>query len=624
MLLEFKKGLREAKWLWIVLAGSMLWGTGIRMFFKSVGKNKVIIKKINGEELDLKMLQSHMMREEIMRNQLRSWGMKIGPATEAEVMSNCEQELILNWLAKDSGVIVGDKMVVQAIRKQLGDYVFSEDGSVNEAVYKALIKRQGQNNIADFEEDVRMEQSRKILQELLKTLTPIQENVVVNQEERDFEYLILNNKKFFSQAKEEASEEQLKQYYLDNKTKYKDAGFVSLKLFEVHKKLVEENMEASAQEIEDFYEKNREKKYKNPKTYSIDFWLFSIDAKDNNQISKIEDFVSTIDAKQAEDFEGCKKLAKKQGLDLGIIRNTKIVLGKENYDKETDAQILSLSDKDVHSFSKASVIGNKIKMSRLVAKEGPSAKALAEVRAEIEETIVKRKAGYAVSKLTDTLLRRIRSAEKVDLEILEDLDDSNAVAFKKKKTGDVIIDTASGIAELMKKADELEKGKSGKISDNEREVIYFIDKVEKSRELEFDDVKEQVLRDFSATQAQKNLSSEIKIIKQSLFEDLSWPKDYQKDVKNISNKTEEQVSEVLDISKEQVKKAFGLSDEKQVLEQQLENGVLLIKLSKMPAVENKIVTDDERDFVDYLLVLLLENAKIEEVMDLSAGMGRSS
>ncbi len=641
MIIEIKGLFREARWFWVMIAATMLTGTGVRMFLRGTkGSRGETIALVDGEELSSDSFRKKLRKEEAMREQLRQWGIQMGPVSNKDVFKNCVKDLLLNGITSSIGLRISDAELSKHIKKSLPKALFDEQGKLDVNMYEKNIKYSQGCSVMDFEEDHRMSLEREMVSDLLTDAVSFgksEKHENKDQDgERNIEVLRISLEKIKNELNEQGlNEDQVLAYYEKNKKNYQTKGSALLKVVRIDKVMVKDGIVVSEKEIADQYERVKYKKYATEKTYTTDFWVFEKNAledgadkdEDNEdnivdslkEKEKIKKFVEQcLVEKLEDDFKACEQKALENNHKLQIIRNHNISLGSGNFSRPIEKAIRELSTEG--SISDCVEVGDQIYIVRLVKKEGSKMRALAEVKDELLENIRSKKVEYEVSRLATSALKKIKEvkASSIDSEFLKELVevlgiDNEILSFEEINIGDGSVDkgakTAATLVDALSgKLDGLEKGKVGRVADDEQEIIYAIDNVVKKKTKDLSEVREEVEDDCLKSLAEIKMFDLEKKIKSSLLANGSWPDEFKDDVEFLE-KIDGKKLKTTKFSDQISKKILGLSSSLQVLSerQEISDGMELI-IAKLTEDLVKEVSNSE-------VVLEIGEVGLTEILD---------
>lgn len=642
MIIELKEMFREARWFWVVVAATMLAGTGARMFFRSgKGNASVALASVDGEVITQHYFKHKLRKEERMRDQLRQWGIQMGPINNKEIFSQCVREAVINNIAAQIYLDISDKTLSDHIKKTLPKEIFEEKGGVDLDVYERNIKYSHGSSVAEFEENQRSHLSRELLKDLLRESLSLPGRLAIiesdNDLEKSFEVLALSSRDLESKIKEEiVTEQSIKDYYEANKKSFLNTGKAILKVFVIQKDLIADKVALNEKELADYYDRVKHKKYSSEKNYTVDFWVFENkrsegEGKEEATKNKSNFINKCKDKNIVENFEECCTLAKKKGLDLKIIRNHKIKLGSGEFSQPIEKGIRTLTTNG--EFSSAIDIDAQTYFIRLVSKEGANIKDFNEVRAEIEAHVKSKKTDYELKKIANALYKKVKDDTKmINDDFLDffqseigDLQDSvvfREVTIGAKKTDD---DATTKILSdaLGHKIDLLETGKVGRTADDTQEIIYVVDKTEKRSPLAFEKVSSEIESLLVRQESAKQLAEITKSIKEHLITKGAWPDKYKKQLSSLEPTSKAKLKEEGRFSGKVIDNMFRLFSPKQVLTTSEEkDGKVFSFIIKCTASdeENRVVAktipfEGEVGQTE-LLDGLVENAKIDMYLDL--------
>lgn len=632
MILEMKQMLRNAKWLWLLIALSMIWGFLINLVMRSKGDLGSSLLIVNGEPLTLKYFKTKLKREELIRAQLAAWGLKLGPVSHEEVLARCEKSLLLKSLARKLDVEIDDTVLAEHIKKQFPKDLFEGDQVIAES-YELAAKRMGFDSVEELEEDVRSEIAERWVKEVVKQsdlkkeLSEADENGEAKKVE--LEIIEIDRDQLREEiGKKEIAESLLQEFYENHKDRYKDKGKAFVKVLELSHKAVDEKVSVSEKEIQDYFKRNKIGKYSMPNSYTVDFWIFDPEliAEKNSSSTNISELAQEcidkcLDANMHDQLKECEEEAKEMGLTLRLIRNHKFVIGSGRFSKGIEEKVKSIKEKG--QMTEVFPWESKFYALRLVDVETGFESKLEDVRKEIESTIRKKKAEYEVARVSDYLFKKIRDLGAVKFDedsaekLLQDLGlNSELMDYSEIVVGDAAKQKNHKVTkDLADRIDSLEIGKMGKLADTDKEIMYIVQRVEKRKPKSFDQVKGKVQDDYLSNLSEQEQRVVVENTKKALHQKENIQKASFISINKKSLKAEEkEISEGLKLSSDEAKKILQLSDERLVL--LLQKGEKSLLIRRVDGQGDLFKKDKKSDsgyfgYQEDILVWLGKTARIE-------------
>lgn len=526
MIISVKYALREARWFWFFVAATMLTGSGFRYFLKGRGGSTDAIAWVDGKAVTNADFVRQIRKDEFVNEYLRRYGINVGPVDQVRALQACMRDAVVGGLADDLGIVVDDQAVGEEIKKQLPSYIFKEDGSVDEATYASLVKQSGDNSINSFEEHQREALERKLMMEILKGssfVATVDKEVDTSNDVRSFEVVRLKKSDVLAEdAESELSDAEVRNFYEEHKGKYKDQGSARLKIVYVDKNKIGSAVLATPQEISDYYNRYKMSRYTTKKNYTLDFWVFK--GKEDDLEERAQAFSNKYQILGlADDFGICKEKAEEEGLQLDIYRNHKILLGEGKYSPALEKAIVEISAEGL--FSNPVRTKSDVHVVRLVKKEGASVRSLEDASSEIAVAIKDRKKEYETGRVSNAIVRLAKEM-KGGFDQLE----SKLEQFEEQFPGVISVedlqvgpesDTRSFSSKLPD-VDMLERGKVGRVSDSDRDIIYLVESVKKRTVKPLEDVEKEVESALRLSRAEKKMTQKANEIKKELVEGGVW------------------------------------------------------------------------------------------------------
>lgn len=595
-----------------------LWGVGD--IIRHVSETKTAISvgkyKISAEQLDREYSQ--------MKQNIKTMGAK--PLTEEEFNSMNGKEIILNNIidkAVETETIRQIGIIVP--RKSLANIIYSlpefqTDGVFNEKLYVSLLRQSGMSEsglLLQIKNSISRNQLFHPIISGYKVPDFIKNKLGAVYESNKTIYVSIFN---INDAKEptDINEDTLKQYYENNKTKYKKPETRNIALLKVdYTKFIEE-ITITEQEIDEYYKNNKEM-FKGVETRDFERFEFSTKEEANNAHTKLIQ-------------ENPDKVKNKLTANCQLLKETK----KEEFPGDVAKDIFNIKEGNV---SNVYLIGGKYYIYLLKRINAPIDKSMDEIKKEIKTIIQNEKVNtpefyssikeiknkiddsFAAGKDVDSVAKETK-AEIINIDDIEKSNDE----FIKQYVPDE--ETRKEVQETVFLTNENQA--SPIIESKEIDTVSYVvwvRKIKKEAIPELDTIKEQVKNDYILEKKDKatleiindmmednkdtlNKMKYISNTKKFIIskKDLITKSD-NKDVKEIMEKLKsyEILGEVLSILHKNDSKYYKISKDKYALvhvsdieqPKQASNTILYI-LNKYlnNSVSNDIVILAKKDFKD--------------------------
>lgn len=629
MINTLRETLKGARVFWLLLAITMLAGTGLRRFFRS--GSDLTIAKVNGVSIDASIFRKKMSKEIKFRERLRSFGLDLGSTVDPRrVLSQCIDDILIDNISKELSVCASDEMLIEAVSKYLPTYVFDDKGGIDMNQYKTVVSNAWGSTVEEFE----AEQAHEIRAGLTKKVFELlffdkKQKVGKKDDDRDkklsIEYKIFDFSHYKEQAKKWWSELALDEQnlfklrvYEINKSKYKIPGYAELLVCEIDKDKLAHQIVVTEQQIMDYYNRFKLSKYSSQKSYTVDFFAF-----ENNDKSKDQAIAAFKDEQDfshsAEKFDEYKKAAKKKDLSLEAYRNHDVVLGQNKFSQKLEDAILSLSNP--MQVSEPISVDGKTYLVRLVSVKTATTKKLEEVKKDIETTIKDKMVEYEAEKINNLVKKAQRDNFEEGFKGLMSHIESivspyNPKEFLKIKEVSSEKEGSSVLgSKISANVDGLEKMSQGKVSEGKKDLVYIVTYVKKSSYKKADDVDQSLEDDVLSDRQEELALAAAKDERSAVFADLKWS-DNSAAAKSISDKVEK-IAEKLQIAPSEADKLNLMISPSQVLLASKEGGFALVRLQDQVEQKESKESDASIDWFREIVAAELENATIETYADKS-------
>jgi peptidyl-prolyl cis-trans isomerase D len=613
MLKAMRKNIKSlAPFLWIVIAAFIItifavWG-GAGRLGKARGSN--ILIKVGKEKISVDIYNQNLRaRLEALRRDFKDLDRKLIQQLNVpqQVLDQIIQRSLLLQTAQNMGIDASD----EEIRSKIFSLFQREGKFIGFEEYQRILDI-NRYTVSTYEESLREE---IILNKIMKVLTAgitftpeeLWENYKNRSESAKMEYVILEMDKI--ELKEESTKEEIQKYFEKNKEKYKipekrEAAFVFLKTEDIKKEI-----ELADSEIEKYYKDNLPQ-FKEPEKMKVS--RIYLPYEDNGKefiAGKAQDILEKI--KSGEDFG---KLAKK---------NSKDKKAEEGGDWGLFEwkSLSSVEQKEIEKLSGGEVSGavefeDGISILKVTEKEPPFTNSLEEVKERIKSILEDQKA----MELAEERIRRLeKGAQKEQsLEVATQI-----IGLEIRKTG------------LLKEREGLEDiDPSGTISTNifqleEREIsspiytykgigIAQLKKIELPRQADLEEVKDEVKEGLLGLKKKEKALEKMKQVKAELkrrnLDDLA--EKYKLEYYTVNEHKREQYLSIIGQNPKVDELAFSLSLQEISEPIEFEGGYAMIRLldrknvsqedfkkEKEKEIENLLEMKKNRFFHSYMIKL---------------------
>lgn len=607
--------------LWLVIAAFIIaifavWGGAGRLgeanrthTLASAGKDKIMADFYQRTLVDrLEALKREY--KEINKSFVQQLGI---PQQVLEQM--IDQRLLLQ-LAGEMGIICSD----EELRARIVSFpVFQRDGKfIGFEEYRRILEW-NRISLAEFEEGLKKE---IIINKLIQVLTAgiaVTEEEVLESYKKDnetakVEYIVLNKNKIEEEIKLEQND--LQEYFETNKEKYelperREASLVFLKVDDLKKEI-----QVTDQEIEKYYNEHLDQ-FKNPERIRVSRIYLPFSEKDKPQVQAEAQSILER-ARSGEDFsELARKYSKddkaKDGGDWGIF-DWKTLTSKEQ------EEIRKLPLNEISSLVETD---SGFAILKVTLKEPETTTLLAEAKTRIKSSLEEQKARDLGQERIAKFEKTAKRERRLDVA-------AEKMGFKVRKTG------------LLKKGAAIEDiDPSGFISQaifnlKEKEIsspiqtfdgigLAQLEKIEAPRPAQFDEVKEQVEKDFVDHKKKELALRKIKEIRARLVEE-NWEeiaKNEELEYQTINEHKRQQYIGIIGENEEFDRLAFSLPLNEVSEPVAFENGYALLRVLERKAfnpedyeknkntVRENILETKKNKFLQSYLSKLREEKKVK-------------
>ncbi|MGB5685066.1 MAG: SurA N-terminal domain-containing protein [Candidatus Electrothrix sp.] len=442
----------------------------------------------------------------------QQFGGKIPPALleqlgiQQQVLNQLIQSELLRQGGEEIGIRVSDLMVQENIKKM---EVFQEDGRFNQQRYEDLLARNRMTPTA-FENSIKSDLRASRVTNDLASFALVAENEVdgwlaYSDEEIKLAYVQFKSTDF--EDKVEIKEDELATWFTTNKEKYRSEPKIRLNYLVFNQSEDIERAQPDEEEIQALYE-SRKESYQQPEQRHARHILLKTTESDSEAVrtaqkKKAED-VLLLARNEGSDFSALAKEysegpTREQGGDLGFFSSGRMV-------PAFDKAIFSLQPGDISEVVETQFGYHIIKLEEI---RPASVRTFEQVKDNLAVTLKKQKAKtltfQRVTKAYEGIMRS-GSLEKYSQENNNNNDDDNAAEihtsdyFARTKLPEGIINDPK----FLDVAFSLKQGELSSIVEIDKGyAILFVDDIQKPELPELDEVRDQVVTDYSKEKSEE-------------------------------------------------------------------------------------------------------------------------
>lgn len=593
MITIFRKEMK--KWhsvLWVVFASMAVSGLSL-VFWRSQGGDDAEIASVNGSNItgrDFRNSIQQLQRQFSMISSMYGISLDMliktflgGQDLQSMALENSIKDSLVRDVEKTFQIQIGSDFFNEELVKNLPQGMADAQGRVNMEMYQNYLERISMTP-AEFEKVKEFEFKKDAVQKIVGAAGYEPNFVVRYQAAQDNAVKSFKIVKFEQEGFKknvEASDKDLKQFYNENKERYRVAEKKQVRIVRLAQKDYENLVTIDDAAIQSFYEKNKGNRYRvAPK---IRVRHIALSGHDDKTRKKAEDLLSQV----RKDISKFALLAKEHSQANSSTQGGLTELfGRGTFDPEFEKEAFRLNKKgDIAPLVKTSK-GYEIIM--LDERQAAQEKKLAEVRDEIVAALKTRKAANQLKSELEGVLHQSKTDEKAFSRFVEgkgakkDIDLWVAADEKPKKDS------------LESKLGEKLFGKANRnigyfIYNDDEYVLYQVVKTEKSYISPFEEVKKDVLGDFLKKKSNDDLKLFVKAAKKDVLDknrDLDSYKSEGFSVFKVEGARKTDSVPSLKDYPNLLSRAFMLDDESQVLEYRYKDLILLIQLVNIELDKN--------------------------------------
>ncbi|QQS53439.1 MAG: SurA N-terminal domain-containing protein [Candidatus Competibacteraceae bacterium] len=230
-----------------------LWG--VNQYFESGGPADAAV--VSGSKISLQEFQ-RAYQQQRQRMQAALGGnadpaLLEGPRIKQQVLGQLIDERVLNQLAHDQGLRIGDQQLHDAL---VALPVFEQSGGFNKDLYERLLRNQGYTPAA-FEEGMRQSLATAQLRDgvvasALVTPAELTQVIALLKQQRDLQYTVLSLEKYLAEAS--VDDAAIQDYFEKNKDRFVTPQQLQLQFIELKLAQIAEGIEIGEEELRTSYQ----------------------------------------------------------------------------------------------------------------------------------------------------------------------------------------------------------------------------------------------------------------------------------------------------------------------------------------------------------------------------------
>lgn len=492
MLKTMRKNVKSlAPTLWLVIAAFIItifavWGGAGRMErtggpanLATIGKEKISVDSF---------MQNVMVRIDSLRQEFGSIDKNLITQLNLpqQVLEQMIQQTLLLQLARDLGI----EATKEEVRDKIVSYpVFQKDGKfIGFEEYKRILDW-NRISLADFENNLKKEIIMDKTVELLGAGITVSRDEIWEyyQEQNEtarIEYVILETENI--ELPEEPEEEELKEYFTQNRDNYKlpERRSGTLVLFETED--IKKEVELSDSEIQNYYDENAGR-FKEPEKIKVSRIFLSLDGKDIEAVkAEARSLINRI--RSGEDFallaeEYSRDAKASAGGDWGYFEWRTLSAAEQQ----------KISDLPEGEVSDPVALEDGAAVLKVTEKIPEKTKELGEVRPQIEEILKENTAREKAAERIKTLEKRAKKQKDLEAAARESGYDVQKTGLLKQGEAYSTVDSSGAVSQALFSLNEKEI--SSTINTYKGVGIVQLTAVEPPRPAEYEEINEEVRRD---------------------------------------------------------------------------------------------------------------------------------
>ncbi|MBU1008363.1 SurA N-terminal domain-containing protein [Candidatus Dependentiae bacterium] len=602
MIFLFRKEIQKWNKIWWFVIASLALGSVSFFFMGGPGKEDIKIATVNDETISLKTFhQTYAETKASLDDLAMYWGIPVDRLVKMmgmenmpqQALSQCVQGVLLDNLTQSFAMHIDSKSFQEALSGAISKSFVDRFGKINIPAYQNYLSRL-QMSISDYENRKEKEFYRNALVKFVTQSAYVPEYSINELTEQDnmrksFSVMILPMSGFLGKVRAEAaSTEDLQKFFKEKQELYRVNEKRRVKYIELTPEEYKQKVEVDDEIIEKFYEKNKSALYRVPPKVKVQTIVFPFDE------SASPDLIESVRKKAEETLEKVKQEPK------GFKGKLMDFFQRGTHDPEFE-KVAFLELKKPGDISDLIKTKKGFEIIKLEDRIAASEKPLADVRKDVIETIMNRKAMFVLRGDLEAVMR----TSKTEKEIFEKFTSSNKI--KVNETDWLTKDDAKGYELLDTIAQKMFSERTGDLSygyfvHRGKHILYkevekknsFIPSYEKVAGMVEDDWYEEKARDLQKKTV-KELRKEL-FSKNDPIESVAGEHGF-KVVKTALLKQGDEVDALREAG-DLLSEAFGLTDQSQVLAHQHKSDSFLVKLSGQENVgQEKEVAAAKRETV---------------------------
>ncbi|WP_019896463.1 SurA N-terminal domain-containing protein [Hydrogenovibrio halophilus] len=231
---------------------------GIDQYAK--GDKIVTVAEVNGEDVSAReFLTLYQQQKARLKNQFGDMYDQVVDDDELreQVMDALIESVVVRQWAQDHNMIVSDQQLSATIQSA---EVFQKDGQFDQQTYQNILMRNGLN-VARFEQQQRQHlietQNRQLtMSSALISDAQVEALMTLQAQERDVNYLRVDHRPLMEQVK--VTDQEIQDYYQSNREAFVQPEQVSISYVRLSQDQIAESLEVEAQALETYYQNNQD------------------------------------------------------------------------------------------------------------------------------------------------------------------------------------------------------------------------------------------------------------------------------------------------------------------------------------------------------------------------------
>ncbi|HRD64899.1 MAG TPA: SurA N-terminal domain-containing protein [Candidatus Competibacter sp.] len=228
---------------------------GINYYFEGGGPMDAAVvgdSKITVQEFQ-RVYQQQRQRMQAMLGGNIDPSLLEGPRLKQDVLRQLIDERVLNQIARDQGLRIGDQQLHDAV---VGLPVFRQSGGFDKELYERFLRNQGFTAIA-FEEGVRQSLTTQqlrdgVVESMLVTPAEMDRVIALLKQQRELQYVVLPLEKYIAQAS--VDDEAIRDYFEKSKGQFVNPEQVQVQFIELKLPQIADGITVGEGELKASYE----------------------------------------------------------------------------------------------------------------------------------------------------------------------------------------------------------------------------------------------------------------------------------------------------------------------------------------------------------------------------------